>query len=208
MLLILLSNRGSLYLPKTMELIERFVSGVTDVVIIDDSGDESCRAELNRLGTVVPVAGRAAGYRASMSTVFEIASGEEFLFWEEDFLPLEPIDVTALAATLRDRPYLSQIALMRRPWYSHEFAHGGLIGAMERIGHKFKLVDGLIEHRAFFTGNPCVIPKRTYSRGWPDSDVSEVAFAEVLLRDPEMRFGMVPKEVIEHVGAVQTGFDY
>ncbi len=75
-------------------------------------------------------------------------------------------------------------------------------------GAEIELVDGIFEHRAFFTTNPCVLPRRTLDRPWPDGDWSESAFGQQLLKDPSVRFGMVPGILVEHVGVERAGFGY
>jgi hypothetical protein len=204
---IVLSNRQHRYLAETLTSITEHVAGVDRLTIVDDSGDATWRAFLRRLGAeVVAVDEQPAGYARAMQTVLSTAEGEHFALWEEDFRATGSIDLEAIARTLDEREHLAQIALLRQPWFGNEVAAGGVLEAHAQ-GNEIELVDGVFEHRAFFTTNPTVLPRRTFSRPWPDGDWSESRFGQELLRDASVKFGMVPGVRLEHVGE-RTGFGY
>jgi hypothetical protein len=206
--LIVLSNRRSQYLVETLHSIATHVTGADRITIVDDSGDSHWRSALEYLGDeIVSVDDNPAGYARAMQTVLDVAEGEHVALWEEDFRAIAPIDLHELAGILDERPHLAQLAVMRQPWYPHEIAAGGMLQAVANSGHMVELVDGVWEHRAFFTCNPTVLPRRTYTRPWPQQEWSESAFGRELLKDPAVRFGMMPGQRVEHVGE-RSGFGY
>lgn len=205
--LIVLTNRTNRYLPLSLASIAEHVAGVTRLTIVDDSGDASFRAKLGKRHEVVAVAAEPAGYVPAMTTVFQMAEGENVAFWEEDFLAIGPVDLDAMARALDEREHLAQLALMREPWYANEILAGGVLEAKAAQGDEIELVDGVFEHRAFFTCNPTVLPRRTLDRPWPTGEWSESQFGQRLLKDPSVRFGMLPGVIVEHVGE-RTGFGY
>lgn len=209
MQLVVLSNRRETYLPETLQAIRENVAGWDDLTIVDDSGDEHFRAALaqqNPDATVIAVAPQPAGYNAAMRTVVSHMYGEYAAFWEEDFRPSRPIDLEPIARALANRPHLAQIALLRQPWFANEHAHGGVIEALEAQGARFDMVDGILEHSAFFTGNPAVWAQPVYATGWPKGDWSENRKRDEL-RNAGFRFGMIPGVSVNHVGQ-RTGFGY
>jgi hypothetical protein len=216
--LIVLSNRQHLYLPATLDSIVEHVTGYDRLTVVDDSGDAdwrrvlatalAARTDLTVPAEVVAVAEEPAGYHAAMQTVFAAAGGSHVALWEEDFLAIAAIDLAELADILDARPHLAQLALMRQPWYANEIAAGGVLEAKAHLGDEIELVDGVFEHRSFFTCNPTVLPRRTLVHEWPSSAWSESVFAQQLLRDASVRFGMMPGVRVEHIGAVKAGFDY
>lgn len=221
--LIVLGNGRGDYLTQTVASIRKHLSGYGPVTIVDDSGDAAHRDWLRRtvapdLGaSVVPVAARPAGYPAAMRRVWALAGGHDMAcMWEEDFVLTEDVDLTDLAGVLAEHPYLTQIALLRGPWFGNEVAHGGLIEALEAQGQHFhEVTDGThhwIEHRACFTGNPSVIPRRTFAHPWPSGDWSESRFGRGLFADPRARGaywgrrGDPPR--VEHIGVERVGQGY
>jgi hypothetical protein len=218
MQLIVLTNRNALYLPATLDTIVEHVTGIDRLTVVDDSGDADWRRMLATVlaartdmavpTEVIAVAERAAGYPAAMQAVFAAAEGEHVALWEEDFHATADIDLAELGAILDDRPHLAQVALLRQPWFANEIAAGGVLEAKAHLGDEIELVDGVYEHRSFFTCNPTVLPRRTLDHEWPQRAWSESAFGQRLLRDASVRFGMMPGVRVEHVGAERTGFDY
>lgn len=192
--LILLGNGRKDCITQAIAAIGEHLSGVSSMTIVDDSGDAAYRSWLGEEFSteVVPVAGEKAGYWQAMRAVWRVAAGcHRALFWEEDFVLNHQLDASDLAATLDAHPHLTQIALVRQPWFSNEHRHGGLIEALEAQGNHFQQrTDGTrhwIEHRACFTGNPSLIPERTFRRPWPEGDWSESRFGRRLFRDRRAR---------------------
>lgn len=209
MQLIVLSNRKGMYLGRAVASIVAHVTGWTRITVVDDSGDPDWRAALDADPAleVVPVADDRAGYARAMAKVFELAEGDYFALWEEDFVAIAPIDLQEMAYVLDARQHLAQLAVLRQPWWTNEIMHGGVLEAKIAEGHEVLDVDGVLEHRAFFTCNPTVLPRRTFSQPWPMGQWSESRFGQTLLHDPEVRFGMLPGVRVEHVG-MRQGFGY
>lgn len=197
------------------------LKGVDGLVIVDDSGDDVYRAWLSdQYGVeVVPVGEDRCGYWQAMRRVWTIARASDadaFVFWEEDFVLNAPVDAEELASVLDAHPHLTQMALLRQPWWPNEIKHGGLIDALEAGGQEFvEHTDGehhWVEHRACFTGNPCVIPRRTFEHEWPEGDWSESRFGRLLFRDLEARGAYWGRRTdpprVEHIGHQRVGSAY
>lgn len=206
--LIVLSNRRRKYLGQALMSIRWHVTGVDSILIVDDSGDPEHHAWLDGTGLQwAAVAPEATGYTTAMRRVFELAQGAHVALWEEDFIATAPIDLDRMAGMLDEGPYLAEVVCQRPPWFSYEVAAGGVVADNEARGHRFDLVDGLLEHRAFWSTNPCVIPRRTLEHDYPAGTWSESVFGYELLRDPGLRFGLLPDISVEHVGE-RSGYGY
>lgn len=218
---VLLTNGRPSCITKTIQSVRENLHGIGDMVIVDDSGDDVYRGWLAEQysAPVVPVGDEPCGYWRAMRRVWDIArdSGAEACwFQEDDFVFNEPVDVEELAGVLDAHPYLTQIALLRQPWFANEHEHGGLIGALQAQGQQFtECTDGThwwIEHRACFTGNPCLIPRSTFARDWPEGDWSESRFGRVLFRDGRARGAywgrLTDPPRVEHIGHHRVGTGY
>lgn len=227
--IICLTNGRPDCIAKTIPSAIDHLTGVSDMVIVDDSGDETYGhwLEDEYLGgpfntSVLHITGQH-GYWRAMKMVWDLArhfygsfQTEAFFFLEDDFVFNEAIDLTALARVLAERPYLTQMALLRQPWWPNEHQHGGLIGALEAQGQVFtERTDGThrwMEHRACFTGNPSLVPRRTFQQDWPEGAWSESRFAKNLFTDPQARGAYWGKRTdpprVEHIGHHRAGTDY
>lgn len=220
--LIVLTNGRRDCISRTFPSIRKHLTGVSDMVIVDDSGNAGYRAWLASEfpeALVTAVAETAAGYWRAMRTVWSIAraSGTDHVgFWEDDFVLTADVDLTCLARVLDEQPHLTQIALLRQPWWTNEHEHGGLIGALEQQGQRFtEVYDGhhhWLEHRACFTGNPTVVPRRTFERDWPEGAWSEAQFGRLLFQDPAARGAYWGRRTdqprVEHIGHERVGQNY
>lgn len=95
---------------------------------------------------------------------------------EEDFLLTEPVDIEGMAAVLDVNEALAHLVLKRQPWNGDEIAAGGII---EQWPQDVTDRDGWLEHRKFFSLNPCLVPRRVYELGFPEG--SEPAMTDLLL---------------------------
>ena len=195
--------RKRAYIEAALTSLDAHVSGVTDIVFVDDSGDHDHQQWLRQYGTVVD-SGKS-GYNTAMKAVCAAAGGE-FFFLEEDFTFLTDIDLQHMSDILAERPHLAQLALLRGPWFPIEHRHGGLIEALQAKGEKFTLIEGVLEHTATFTGNPAVWRAEVAASGWPDGKWSEDRKRDQLLAEG-YRFGYLPNVRVHHEG-VRSGFDY
>jgi len=209
-LCILAGYRRNLYLPEAIDSIRRHVHGITRTVLVDDSGDEAFRQRFTAAYPairLVAVDDVNAGYQAAMQTVWRTAqesADDHILLFEEDFRVTHPINIDVWADHLDTHEYLAQIVAQRQPWFGNEIAAGGVLEAL--TGPR-EAVDGLVEHRLFFSGNPTVIPRRTFEQPWPAGNWSENRFRDRLLTNPAVKFAMTPTIVVEHVGT-RTGHGY
>ncbi|WP_329521183.1 glycosyltransferase family 2 protein [Spirillospora sp. NBC_01491] len=219
--IIVLTNGRPECISKTIPSVVEHLHGAGAGLIVDDSGDDVYRGWLSEqyAAPVIPVSDGPCGYWRAMRRVWEVArdTGADF-YWlhEDDFVLQADVDVEDLAGVLDAHPYLTQIALLRQPWFANEHAAGGLIPALEQQGQTFtETTDGVhtwIEHRACFTGNPTLIPRRTFERDWPEGDWSESRFGRLLFRDPAARGAYWGRRTdpprVEHIGHERTGTDY
>lgn len=223
-LIVLTNGRRDCINEAVPSVIQR-LSGWSDIWIVNDSTDPAYAAWLDtrfpsgEFGQVVHLKGKH-GYWRAMRAVWSLARGsgaDAVMFWEDDFVLHDPLDADELANVLKDRPYLTQLALLRQPWWPNEIEHGGLIEALEQQGQTFtERTDGehaWIEHRACFTGNPSLIPSRTFTQDWPEGDWSEARFGRALFAaDPDARGAYWGKRSdpprVEHIGHQRVGTGY
>lgn len=228
--IIVLTNGRPDCISKTIPSATGHLKGVDGLVIVDASYDdvygqwlEDEFIDSSGKVLVAHLVGGEPGYWQAMQQVWRYARylldhlgvGAAF-FLEEDFTFNEDVDVEALAGVLDAHPYLTQIALLRQPWFGNEVKAGGLIEALEAQGQTFtERTDGThtwVEHRACFTGNPSVIPRRTFERDWPEGDWSESRFGRELFRDGRARGAYWGRRTdpprVEHIGHHRAGTAY
>lgn len=139
----------------------------------------------------------------------------EFIFHlEADFTFNRKVPVAEMAAVLKARPYLLQLALRRQPWNDQEKAAGGIV-EMDSASYAEEDLNGWrwLEHTKFFTTNPSLYPRAVCEYGWPQGTESEGRFGIEIREDrPELRFGFWGAfdsgEAITHIGAERVGTRY
>jgi len=146
--------RGRKHIDDALKHIDQHLTGMTDLVFINDSPNPDDSTYLAQYGKVVDVGGK--GYTVAMQAACTAAQGEPIFWFEEDFGLLCDVNLNDINEMLYHRPYLAQIALLRGPHFPIEHHFGGLIEALQAKGQKFTEVAGLIEHTAVFTANPSV----------------------------------------------------
>lgn len=227
--LIVLTNGRPECISKTIPSAREHLHGVAGMVIVDDSGDPVYGQWLEDEFIGGPWDGKVLhlpephGYWRAMQYVWGLArhwaatyDTNAFFLLEDDFTFNTNVDLDDLAGVLDAHPYLAQIALLRQPWFANEHAHGGLIGALQAQGQTFtECMDGThwwIEHRACFTGNPCLIPRATFERDWPEGDWSESRFGRGLFADQRARGAywgrLADPPRVEHIGRNRVGTAY
>lgn len=185
-------------------------------VICDDSGDIEYQAWLRwRFPDCELVHGKPGGFSGNVRRMWEtaIGTGEPWIFWlEDDFTFNETIDLRAMAAVMANHPYLTQMLLLRQPWFPNEVEAGGVIqwkpDAYEEV------TDGphtWTEHRLGFWTNPCLV-RRSFlvAHTWPEGQNSEAKFGRtVMVGDARSAFwgGRDDPPLVHHAGE-RTGFDY
>lgn len=196
--------RGQTHIPDALRSLDALVTGITDMVFIDDSGDPDNATWLAQYGKVIEVGRR--GYNAAMKAACAAAEDQQAFWLEEDFTVTVQTSLDAMAEILYHRPYLAQITLLRGSHFPVEHKHGGLIEALQAKGHTFIEVNGVIEQTATFTGNPSVWRGEVFTLGWPTGRWSEELKRDHLLK-LGYRFGFLPGIRVRHSGE-RSGFDY
>lgn len=189
-----ISDRGNLYLPRTLAACDNLLTGVDAVTIIDDHEHKL---------------GMAGAVRAAWDWALETGC-DYLLHWEEDFLPLAPVPLAEMIWALARAPYLAQVVLKRGPWSPAEHQAGGII---EMRPDAYMEVDlgadtTVMVHDQVgdcgFSLNPCLIPRAVLEIGWPDGNEAE---ATQIFAGKGYRFafygGRHDPPLVEHVGVVR-----
>ena len=190
--------------------------------IIDDSGDPGYRewlAKTFKNFEIVPVKKQRSGYINAMRKVFEVArsNGNPYIFHlEDDFVLNKPVNLNDLSHVLDKKNYLTQISLLRQPWYEVEIEAGGVLQVFKkqrkRIYAKRMGDKQWLEHRFFWTCNPSVFPLWVAEREWPKGGFSEAKFGMELFENPDLWSGVWGRlntpYYIEHIGSYQNGGSY
>lgn len=209
MRLVIGTYRKRLHVERALASIDKHVHGVSDIVFVDDSGDNDHRAWLAQYGHVVAVHPTDnAGYTKAMGVVAQTFQGQTGMFWEEDFTAIRDIDLDQLTELLYMRPSLAQIILLRGPHFAIEHTHGGVVEALEAKGHSItRAPDGLIYQRATFSCNPAVTRGEVWGAGWPTSG----KWTEEIKRDELLAagysFAWLDGQAVDHDGE-RSGHSY
>jgi hypothetical protein len=181
---ILLGHRKREFLETTAASLRKHATGITDLVVVDDSGDAEHHAWLDDNGyqfvTVDPY--ESQGYLAAMNVVWEtaqcyVAEGvPHVLLWEEDFVLHKPFDLIDLADLLTIDPKLAQVNLQRQAVYKIE-RRLGYMQSHQRRGydlHSVLTVDiPWVRRRRPFTTNPGMIQGSVLSMEWPTREEAD-----------------------------------
>jgi hypothetical protein len=204
--------------------VESFLANVTGPIIkkvfYDDSGDPEYKAWLDAtygelgIGAVGPA--QRLGFGGSMASMWRYLDRRcvsDFVFMvEDDFVFDRPVDLVPMIDTLRENPHLRQVALLRGPAYPREIEAGGIIEQYpERYTPIHQNGHSRIEHREYFTTNPCVFRRSLVrEQPWPDVASSERVYTATLNRDPQARFAYWGDGApwIRHIGAERAGTGY
>lgn len=201
----------------TMDSVEDNFDEFNYNVIVDDSVNGSFQDYLEfvygsggfwgsfKIDHATEKRGFAEAIRAGWSHIPEDA---DYVFhMEDDFLFLNKPPLLEMIQTLEDNPHLVQMALLRGPVNEAEIAAGGL---MQVDPDSYEHNGKWIEHRKFFTTNPCIYRRSIIERGWPDCANSEGIFGiELFASDPNLRsaFWGDGEQWVEHIGVRQgTGY--
>lgn len=217
MKVILGTYRGPFLVTRALASLQAHLTGWDSLTIIDDSGNSEWVDFYERILVEFPggksfrpkvVAFPQKGYNVAMREVCRQARDERFMFWEEDFVLTEDVDLRYLDLLLEERPGLAQIALQRNPVYPNEVAEGSMLAALKvRLPDRLFRDDGaLIVQDATFTCNPAVWQFGIASRGWPQGRWSEDRFTESL-RQADYQFAYLPGVQTFHDGE-RSGHGY
>jgi len=196
--LLLISDGRDEYLARTRASAVAMLPRFDHVIHVDDAGHE-----LGFAGAI------QEGWRRVLAT-----DAHYVFHLEQDFTFNRPAGVAGMAQVLRARPHLAQLALRRQPWNAAERAAGGIVEQhpddyVERALGPYRW----LEHRRFFTTNPCLYRRWICAQDWPDGPESEGRFGiELLQRRPDMRFAFWGArdsgEAVTHIGEMRAGVGY
>lgn len=189
-------------------------------VIHDDSGDPAYRMWLGAwFGDFEIVStGQRSGFGGAIQSAWRylrcFPGNERFVVHlEDDFTFNHPVDLLPMVRVLNENPHVVQLALRRQPWNADERAAGGIVE--QHPGDYDDVFDGRqhwLEHRRFFTTNPCVYRMALTSKVWPNGSHSEGVFTHELLANPDIRFGFWGArdsgEWVTHIGTERAGVGY
>ena len=230
--LILLSHRKDEFLPRALRSIRERLSGVGEIIIVDDSGDADHINWLDEMGesfTVVDIDGNA-GYLKAMETVFEVARdacdlrGSSYaVLWEEDFILRRKVSVEAMIEVLEapENSGVAQLNFQRQPVYKVEKRLGYMESHMRRgYNLKQRTTNGRrwVSRAKPFTTNPGVIRRDVLDEVWPSRETAdqtsggaEPAMSRALERNGWSFgwYGPWNTAVVQHVGDdMKTGTGY
>jgi hypothetical protein len=191
-LLVITDGRDD-YLRQCVESLQVVDGELTEMWMYDDTGDATYRAELARRYPQFrhisggPRQGCAGAVRSAWLQLQEGSNARFVFHLEQDFVLTRRIDVDAMAALLDSHPELAQVALRRQPCNPLEEAAGGVVE--QHPDWYADRSDGdtrWLEHRVFWTCNPCLYRYDMLQLGWPEhrpGRYSEDTFHRRLLVD-------------------------
>jgi hypothetical protein len=124
--------------------MKQYDSLISNKFIIDDSGQKDYRAWLKDYFpsfTIIPVGASRCGYSLAMSKVFStiVESKTKYvLHLEDDFILNKPVSLENMISVLDKKPLVSQMSIMRQPWFANEKECGGVVEALEQQGIFFE----------------------------------------------------------------------
>lgn len=218
--LIILSHRRREFIGQTMLSIRDLMKSVTDVYVVDDSGDPEHRGwlEAHRFNYSA-VASENAGYLEAMKRVWHTANmlvrdGAEYvMLWEEDFRLAKALDLEDMANVLRANPTLAQLNLQRQAVYSIERRLGYMESHRRRGYELSRLHTGetkWIKRKKPFTTNPGMITPGALAVSWPNRETCDQVSGgaepamDIKLRQAGFEFGWLGGWNSPHVTHVGT----
>lgn len=224
-LLVMTDGRDE-YLERTLASVSEMLPGLGSLWMHDDTGNDAYRAQLaaryplfTQLGQG-PRRGFGGAIRWAWANLATRATDRYVFHLEADFTFRTPVDWRHLAEVLELYPQLVQLALRRQAWNAAEIAAGGVIEQHpgDYTEHRYAGATWL-EHRRFFTTNPCLYRRSLCGTGWPDVQFSEGMFGQRVLAGgtPEasaeqVRFGFwgarADPPAVEHIGTHRAGMGY
>lgn len=185
--LVLLSHRKQEFIGRTMWGLRELGKGITDVIVVDDSGDTEHHDWLDDHGFQFSIVDphENKGYLHAMNVVWEAArrlcdeQGTDYaVLWEEDFRLVKPVDFRDLAYVMDEVPWMAQLNLQRQPVYRVERQHGYL-ESHQRRGYELSDVHNLdgrwyLERKRPFTTNPGMIRREVLDIPWPPREACDM----------------------------------
>lgn len=220
------------------DCIDRTLASVEDYLdfpfglrlIHDDSGDPGYREWLldryHGRYEVISTPGRSGfggAIRSAWSLLALPGMGKitHIFHLEDDFTFDRAVSIEFMAALLDERPELAQVVLRRQPWNDNEIRAGGVIeqhpdaysDQMSNLGCPY------LEHRQFYSTNPCLYRRALIDKEWPDGRYSEGHFTHRLLNEGfdkiaggDVRFAFWGSRDggtwVTHIGEQRAGIGY
>jgi hypothetical protein len=225
--LLVMTDGRDAYLDRSLASASEMLDGITTRWMHDDTGDDAYRRQLARRYPQYQQLGRGPrrGFGGAIQWAWAnlaAAAADTFVFHlEADFLFRTPLDLRVWCQLLTERPYLAQMATRRQAWNPDEIAAGGVIEQHpnDYVDHRDHAGQQWLEHRRFFTTNPCLYRRSLCFTGWPDVKHSEGIFGHRLLAGgtpettaEEVRFGFwgtrTDRPAVEHIGHDRAGTGY
>jgi hypothetical protein len=216
---IVLTDGRKNYIQEALPTWIEHYDSIDNKFIIDDSGDTEYTSWLKNTFPsfeIIPVENPRQGYANAVQRVFKLFrdTGLDYcLHLEDDFILSKTVDIENIVYVLDKNPNLSQMAIMRQPWYHNEIESGGVIDAIK--GEKFYDIntDGFdwVKHRAFYTCNPNIFPQWLTNYEWPDGNWSESKFGRLLFsnnKDCGIWGNRSSWPQVEHIGRERNGIEY
>lgn len=226
-ILIFTDGRGSCLRRTVASMQEAWGAEPVDgVCIVNDSADPKYADWLNQEYAAYERIHHKErrGFAGAIQSGWSWAADADYVFHlEDDFLFNKPIDVTGMIAVLENNPDVVQMALLRQPVNDIEASAGGLMqmwpdeyveksAPLMAFGSDYDREVYWVEHRLFFTTNPCFYRGGLTSRGWPDAPDSERKFTNLLLEGSANRFAFYGRKFeaprVHHIGDERVGTGY
>jgi hypothetical protein len=197
-------------LPETLKAIGRYVIGVTEIVVVDDSPKSEVFHKLVSPTKVIPLEGVGC-YKAMEVVRQQMSSSPYSCFWEEDCIPIKEINLMDFAIELsHSGPHMVQLAFGRQPTYPEEIKAGSVAKFLMPDAIEWDMISGpynYVKQDTVFTGNPSVWGPGAVDVGpWPQCDGHEAVRTAQLVERGDY-FGYTVEQLIEHVGE-REGFGY
>lgn len=219
---LLVITDGRPYLQETVRSAARNLLGPIDERwIYDDSGDpnnwDRIREHMPTFRLIVHPEGRqgfGGAIRYAWQFLTRWSRADKIFHLEDDFTFNHPVNLSPMAVLLDRNPHLAQVALRRQPWNDAERAAGGIVELHPddfQDCHDFELDLRWLEHRRFFTTNPCLYRRALIERGWPDGPESEGRFGLDLVASGASFAYMGARTdppPVHHIGTERTGNGY
>lgn len=190
--------------------------------VVDDSGDPAASHRLvddhPDMSVSPPVTGRKRGFAGAIAAGWgylqQVHPTVDWVFHlEDDFVFNRPVDLGGMIDVLDVRPHIAQMALRRQAWNDEERAAGGIVEQFpdDYTDHCAGSAEWM-EHRRFFTTNPCVYRSSLTRGGWPLVPHSEGVFSCRLFADPAVTSAFWGRRSsapwVHHIGVERTGVGY
>lgn len=214
-LLVMTDGRSECICDTLDSLVKNISYPFTYSLMINDSGNPHYATWLNvRYPTFTKVHHELRrGFAGAVRSAWESLPICDFVFTlEDDFTFNRPVDLLAMVDLLKTFPHLAQVVLKRQAWNSDEISAGGVV-ELHPDWFTEKQCNGTtyLEHRAFYSTNPNLMPFAITQYGWPNVEHSEGVFS-AQLKDLGYSFAYwgarSDPPAVNHIGAQRIGVYY